>query len=178
MTIKHLYPPKLEEFIKENTCYIPRLIRFDEHLKMYHRYWRISQSEYFKVYQIYDVEGDEYYSVKYMENLTGELSFPIDKNNIYELLYDRRLIGEVPFIINNRISYSGAEIRFWFFIKKIDLDSRRFNGFWSYLDPLSKSAISDDKYYYLFGRDIDGEFRDCKVSLDRIKEQKRLGKEN
>jgi hypothetical protein len=123
------------------------------------------------VQQIYFVDDIEYYSVKYPKSLFGEFSFPVNKNTC-ELYIDKNNISSISNIINSNISYSGAEIRYWFFIKNIDLSSNAYNGFWSFIDPDSKSLISDDKFYFLKAIYKDGKYIKCRISLDREKEEK------
>ena len=61
---RDIYPPKLEEYIRKNK-FIPRKIRKNEHLKMYHRYWLEDYNDIVKVEDIFFTSGVEYYSVKY-----------------------------------------------------------------------------------------------------------------
>ena len=168
--IKHIYPDKLEKFImEENHLYIPRKIKINEHLKKFKRYWSSFSDLYFKVEEIYFANDIEYYSVKYPNLLFGSISYPLNHEFTFELMIDKNNIANMDNIINTKISLSGAEIKFWFFIKKIDMNSDKYSGFWSFIDPNSKSLISDDKYYFLYASYNNEIYKDCKVSLDRSK---------
>lgn len=165
-----IYSDKLEKFLREeNHQYIPRKIKSNENLKIYKRYWDAFSDTYYKIEKIYNVEDVEYYSVKYLDSMFGEISFPVDFDYTYELMVDKNNLDKID-IINNKISYSGAEIKYWFFINNIDLGSEIYNKFWPFIDPNSKSVISDDKYYFIFATlNKKGQYRDCKVSLDKYK---------
>ena len=164
---KHIYPEKLEEFIKEGHNYIPRKLKFREHLKLFKRYWLCYSDSYLKVDQIYNIENVEYYSVKFPNSLFGQISYPLDEDSTFELMLDSNNVENVDNIINTKVSYSGAEIKFWFFIKNIDMNSEKYCGFWSFIEPNSKSVISDDKYYFLYAFYSNDIYKKCKVSLDR-----------
>lgn len=168
--MRNLYPEKLEKFILAGNIYIPRKIKQDEHLKLYKRYWLVQDDEYLKVDQVYSVEDQEYYSVKYLNGLYGEISFPLNHNFTYELFCDKKNVTNMETILNQRYSFTGAEIKFWFFIHNIDLEEEMYNGFISFLDPDSKSLIADDKHYFLKAKLDEGIYKDCKIFLDREKE--------
>ena len=61
---RFIYPPKLEEYIRKNK-YIPRKVRDNEHLKLYHRYWLEDYNEVVKVDDIFITRYVEYYSIRY-----------------------------------------------------------------------------------------------------------------
>ena len=172
-----IYPEKLKEYIlseESNIDYIPRHIKFNEHLRLYRRYFvTCFGDDCIKVDEIYDVEGVEYYFVKYPNSLYGTISFPLDNNYTYELLIDKKDIKNIDNIINTKVSYTGAEIKYWFFIHNIDLSSEKYIGFWSFLNPNSKNVISDDKYYFVKSiKEENGIYIDCRISLDKSKEQR------
>lgn len=165
---RFIFSKQLSDIVLENH-YIPRKIKHNEHFKQYHRYWSSFSEVYCKVLDIYFIKNIEYYSVKLQNSLFSELSYPLPDDYIFELLVDYKDL-EHSWIINNFKlgSLTGAEIRYWFFIKDIDLNDPEYDGFWSYLDYTSKSSISDDKYYFV--KMIDTESgRKFKISLDRYK---------
>lgn len=174
---QRIYPEKLREYIlseESQIDYIPRHIKFNEHLRLYRRYWvKYFDDECIKVDEIYEIEGVEYYYVKHPNSLYDTITYPLDCNYTYELLIDKKDIKNIDNIINTKISYTGAEIKYWFFIHNIDLSSEKYIGFWSFLNPNSKNVISDDKYYFVKSYEQEnGIHIDCRVSLDKLKEQR------
>lgn len=166
--IRNIYPEKLSNLIGyNNNSYIPRKLKIDERLRLYKRYWTSYSNDCFKVDKVYFIDGIEYYSVKYSNLLHGEISFPVDSDYIYELHTDRNNIKSINNIINTKASFLGSEIKYWFHVNNIDLSSIKYSGFWSFLDPNSKSVISDNKYYFLFASYDNDIYSDCKISLDR-----------
>ena len=133
----------------------------------------MERGESFKVQQAYQVNGRDYYTVKYIpDNLFGEISYPLDSDTTYELYTDKVGLAEIPSIINTKISYSGAEIRKWFFLHNSETSGPRFDGFWAFLNLNSLCSISDNKYYFLYAIDCnDGIYRKCKVSTDYSKSE-------
>lgn len=169
-----IYPEKLEEYLVKYP-YVSRKIREDEHLKQHHRYWLVYSDVNIKVQEVYQVFDREYYTIRYPESLFGTKSFPCEE--CYELLVDRSDIIGIENIINDRTSYSGAQIKYWFFTHQEYLYDKKYEGFLSFIDISSKNVIADDKYYFLSGKDINNIFKECKVILDKSKEIKRLRRE-
>lgn len=165
---KHIYPKQLEELL-EGTNYIPRKLKLGENLKQYHRYWSSFFDVFFKVMQIYHVEKTEYYSVKFPNLLFGEISFPVDYNYMYELMVDYHNIKDIENIINHSESFTGAEIRYWFYINKINLNDPKYRAFYPFLNPESKSGILDDKHYFICATQINNAYTNCKVKIDKSK---------
>lgn len=164
----HLYPSDLEKYLsKKDYIYIPRQLKQDEGLKIYKRYWSIYESINYKVDQIFtDKNNIEYYNVKYSGLFFGTITYPV--KDTYELMIDKNNIKSLDNIINTNRMYSGAEIKFWFYIKN-NLNSEKFNGFLSFLDPNSKNQISDNKMYYLYANEQNGIYKDCKISTYKAK---------
>lgn len=168
-----IYPEKLELFLMNNTHYLPRQVTSREHLKRYHRYWLTLSEEYIKVKDIYLVKDTEYYTVKYSKSLFGSLSYPVEEIG-YELLIDKINLHNVKEIVNTKTSYSGAQIKYWFFIHREELDHLKYEGFLPFLDPMSESKISDDKYYFLYAKNCNNIYKNCKILLNRAKEIKQV----
>lgn len=161
----NIYPKKLIEFLNSTSNkYIPKKINKYDRLKLYRKYWTSFNDLFFKVMNIYDVDGIEYYSVKYKDMLNGEISYPISDDNIYELIIDRKHLDQIN-IINNKKAYSGADIKYWFFIHNIDLDSPKYRNFIQFIYPNSNSCICDHKYYRVFANRINNIYVDCKIKL-------------
>lgn len=162
-----IYPMKLTKLLeKENLSYIPRKVTEKEYLKRYCRYWQSEYSGYFKIYDIYHIKKNEYYSVKYNDGLYAELPYPVD-GTLYELLIDQNHIQNIDQIINSSTSYTGYEIRYWFWKHHINLNSPKYRGFSSFIYPNSKSTILEDKYYFIIGKELNGKYKNCKVIVDK-----------
>ena len=114
---RSIYPPKLEEYIRKNK-YIPRKVRDNEHLKLYHRYWLEDYNEVVKVDDIFTVRCVEHYSIR-CKSMVSCIPAPVPKYT-YELLHNKEHIEKVD-LINSEKSYTGAEIKYWFLMNNIDL---------------------------------------------------------
>ena len=161
---RSIYPPKLEEYIRKNK-YIPRKVRDNEHLKLYHRYWLEDYNEVVKVDDIFIVRCVEYYSIR-CKSMVSCIPAPVPKYT-YELLHNKEHIEKVD-LINSEKSYTGAEIKYWFLMNNIDLEfGSQYAGFWSFLNPCSKTLLIDNKFYYV-SYNIERKQK-CQVILDKTK---------
>ena len=161
---RSIYPPKLEEYIKSSR-YIPRKIRKNEHLKIYHRYWLNDYNDAAKVDDIFTENHIEYYSIKY-NNMYGCISNPVSVDT-YELLYNKNEIEKIN-IINSSKSYTGAEIKYWFWMNNIDISiNSKYSGFWSFLNQNSSNILIDNKYYFVSYNK--NRRQKCQMILDKYK---------
>ena len=161
---RSIYPPKLEEYIRKNK-YIPRKVRDNEHLKLYHRYWLEDYNEVVKVDDIFMVRCIEYYSIR-CKSMVSCIPAPVPKYT-YELLHNKECIEKVD-LINSEKSYTGAEIKYWFLMNNIDLEfGSQYAGFWSFLNPCSKNLLIDNKFYYV-SYNIERKQK-CQIILDKTK---------
>lgn len=141
-----IYPKKLTDYIK-SFKYIPRKVKSEEHLKIYHRYWLEDFNEVVKVIDLFLLDGVEYYCIKY-NNMNACISGPIP-DGTYELLHNKDNIEEKD-MINSSESFTGAEIKYWFLYNEIDMStSSKYSGFWSFLNPESNNLLIDNKYYFV-----------------------------
>lgn len=162
---KHIYSEALEEEII-NTHYIPRKFRPNEKLKLYHKYWIPEFGGTIKVHEIEYISGVPYYFIKFSKNMSANITYPVMYSEMYELLHNYDNI-EKENIINSSKSYSGAEIKFWFIVNKIDFDDPIYRGFWSFLDDTSMSVVADNKYYFVkYNPNLRQKF---KISVDKSK---------
>ena len=145
-----IYSSELEEYIKDSKKYIPRKLKGFEHLKPYHRYW----SPEFGAFKVRDTSYDsgvEFFYITYCNDTKqAVLSYPI--SNIlecYELLKNYKHIEEYS-VINNRImSFTGAEIRYWFILNNVDFtDIENYSGFLPYLEYGRKDSLKDSLEYH------------------------------
>ena len=80
-------------------------------------------------------------------------------------------------IINSPILYTGAEIRYWFFINNIDFFNEKYRGFWEYVDTFSPNKVIDKEKYFISGVYEDGIYNNCKLIREKPKPIKKLTKE-
>lgn len=145
--MKHIYPKELEkEIIKSK--YIPRKFQRNERMKLYHKYWVPLYEGVVKVDDIMMIDNVEYYFIKYSNKMVGCTTYPLYYNDAYELLHNYDSI-EKDQIINSNKSYSGAEIKFWFILNRINFDNSKYKGFWPFVNPYSMNVIADNKYYFV-----------------------------
>lgn len=162
---KHIYSEALEEEII-NTKYIPRKFKENEKLKLYHKYWIPEFGGTIKVHEIEYINGIPYYFIKFNKNMSANITYPCNYIDMYELLHNYDNI-ENENIINSSKSYSGAEIKFWFIVNKINFNDYRYKGFWSFVDDTSMSVVADNKYYFVkYNPNLRQKF---KISLDKSK---------
>ena len=112
----NIYSPELEQIIAEYH-YIPRMFRYKEKFKLYHKYWIPEfTNTVIKVIDISFIDDIEYYFIKYDDGkMYGCIPYPIEYNVVYELLHNYDNLEDQN-IVNSDISYTGAEIRYWFII--------------------------------------------------------------
>lgn len=160
-----IYPPKLEEYIKKNKN-IPRKMHDDEHLKLFHKYWLDEFDDVVKVTEVFNAKGVEYYSIRH-KSMDSCTSYPVP-DAIYELLHNNDHIEEID-IINTDVSYTGAEIKYWFIMSELDVmnPGNKYYGFWSFLNPHSMNVLVDNKSYYVSYDKA--RKQKCQVILDRSK---------
>ena len=71
-------------------------------------------------------------------------------------------------LINSEKSYTGAEIKYWFLMNNIDLEfGSQYAGFWSFLNPCSKTLLIDNKFYYV-SYNVERKQK-CQIILDKTK---------
>lgn len=145
--IRSIYPNPLVDIIKQHR-YIPRKLREGEKLRANHRYWLPYYNGIIKIQEVTKINEIDYYFLTFDNKFNAAIPCPLEVVGGYELLYNFNNIDLVD-MINDHKSYTGAEIKFWFVIKNIDLNDGKYAGFWSYLDPRSGNTLIDNKRYYL-----------------------------
>jgi hypothetical protein len=164
-----IYDEDIEELLRsKNYIYFPRKLKKHDHLKLYKKYYSTFSNTYFKVHQIYYTENTEYYSIKYLDTrLFAEISYPYELDYLYELLTDRKDIIHIPNIINTDISYTGAEIKLWFFYQQEQHKFSKYYKFKPLIDKNSDSVICDEKYYFVYAdKSLEGNYYNCRILLD------------
>jgi len=149
--INRIYPEKLELFLSDYPDYIPYPYTKYDQLKLYRRYYT-EDDQIIKILEIYDILDTTYYYMKINNSLQAVIPYPV--NDIkYELipLYNEELPNEK--IINSDQWYTGAEIKYWFFINKIDLNSTKYSDLKPYLYINGNCELNDiNMYKILYNR--------------------------
>lgn len=145
-----IYPSQVQNIILLKTfkSYVPKKLNNKEHLKLFHKYFSLEEKSPFKVEKVYEINGIEYYSIKYILNHQYALiSYPVDVNSYYELILDRNKLNEIDIINDSSLFLYGSEIKYWFFINNIDLDNKKYIGFRTFILYNHNNTISDSKQY-------------------------------
>ena len=138
-----IYPDNLGDFLFKYPEYIPYKFEEGTELKLYRRYYS-SDNDIFKVLKIYQYFGVEYYDIVINNAMQAVLSYPVS-NISYELVPDHKDIKNKN-IINDNEWYTGAEIRYWFFVNRINID-RRYPEYKQYIYLNGKSEMKDTGLY-------------------------------
>lgn len=161
---KRIYPKSISDFLKENTQYIPKQIRYPSEIKQFAKFIASEQGIGFKIEEIIEVNKHDYYQVRFLDN-NRQAVLPYEETfHYYELLTDKINMYNINNIINSTTPYYGSEIKYWFFINNIDLDSEKYREF----KPIildSNRSISDRKVYFLFANYINGSYTNCRAEL-------------
>lgn len=140
-----IYPKELEERVRSSKKFIPRLLRNNERLKLFHKYFCLSYGV-FKVYDIQHTSHNEYYHIrfkKYGTDMQAVITLPIE-DNCYELLRNYDSIENMNILNNDERLFTGAELKFWFIVNNISNKDKRYK---SYKKSLIK--IDDTSKYYV-----------------------------
>ena len=141
-----IYPQNLSKFIKSN-YYIPKKLRYKSEIKQFAKYYCLEQSLGFKVEEVIEVSDQTYYQIRILDN-NRQAVIPYEENfTYYELLTDRLDIKHTDSIINTNTKYFGSEIKYWFFIHKINLEDPCYKGFIPIISKNGKHLISDKRMY-------------------------------
>ena len=98
----------------------------------------------------------------------GDFIIKRDKEKIYK-----------KSIINSQVSYTGAEIIYWFFMNNIKSFNKKYNGFWKFVDRYSKHRVNDyDKYFLVADKDKRGNYIRCRAIKDDTVTEEELDKVN
>ena len=113
--------------------------------------------------------------VKYSENGKLEIAYIITDNNMYSVITtdlctddlllekDKKNIYKSN-IFNTNIPYTGAEIKYWFFVNNIDCFNQKYINFWKFVDRFSEYCLDDKKKYRCYAnQDLEGNLINCRV---------------
>lgn len=102
--------------------------------------------------------------VKWSDGFYGNFCSNLDLYADYIMEYDDDGIYKEVDIVNKDTIYTGAEIKYWFYINDITVLNHRYAGFMSFFDPKSKHKINPYlKYRLVADIDEDGSYINCKM---------------
>lgn len=132
---------------------------------------------YFSTYydQLFKVISVEYKNNKldhaYIKSDEGYYSWIVTELSDWDVQIKRdyKNIAKGP-IINTNLSYTGAEIMYWFFVNEISEFNKKYRGFWKYVDISSKGRLDEKTRYFIRG-EINGKgiYTNCVISIDYSK---------
>ena len=126
---------------------------------------------------VYDQKRLDYIIYRTNDGLRGTLTNPLTFGEDYIIKWDQNEVYKVDDIVNTDISYTGAEIAYWFFMNDIDIHNQKYKDFWGYVDTFSKHRIDDKKRYCLKAAKYNPEkYTRCRIVADE-KEMLRIQKE-
>jgi len=145
---------KLEDLIRDKKI-IPHKVMPREKFIVGEKYYD-GFSRY--IYKVLSVEYNEDGTFEGVQIKTDEgnycwIASELDPSSDYYITYDIYNICNIE-IINNKHIYSGAEIRYWFFINNITVMNRKYACFWPYIDPTNPGSI-DDAFTYILSASTD-----------------------
>lgn len=127
--------------------YIPYHIKENEKYRENKNYFNYYWNMCFKVVEAHYKSNNEleYIYVKCRDHTYHVISSDLYYQD-YLLIKDIKKIYEED-IINSTKIYTGAEIIYWFYINKIDLEDKKFCGFSKFVSSKSNFRLSDENKY-------------------------------
>jgi hypothetical protein len=124
----------------------------------------------FKVLEVKYKQGNilEYAITKSDEGYSSYISTPPVPFEDYIIEHDTTDIVERD-IINSEKSYTGAEIRYWFFMNDITCFDPKYKYFWTYVDTYSNNRVADRQKYFLYAVLKNNVYTHCRVIKDNSK---------
>lgn len=157
---------KLETLIREKHL-IPYSLT---HVDRYERgkyYFDEFRGKLFKVlfvkyYYTGELEGAE---IKYEDGMGAYMCTDINPGYDYRTEKDINELYNKSDIVNDGNIYTGAEIKYWFFIRNISCFNKKYKDFWKLVDSYSIDQIADNKLYTLTGdKNHAGRYHNCKIT--------------
>ena len=135
-------------------------------------YYDSYYSSLFKVIDVKYKSGNvlDYAITKSDEGYNSYITTPLSSEDFIIDFDKSGLVKEN--IINSEKSYTGAEIRYWFFMNNIDCFNTKYRYFWTYVDTFSNNRISDKQKYFLYAGMRNDEYIHCRVIKDNNKNRK------
>jgi hypothetical protein len=170
--IVYSFDNSLEKLIKRKRI-IPYQVNPGDRFMKGKWYYDMFFGSLFKVIDVKYKSGNilEYAITKSDEGYSSYISTPLSPYEDYIIDHDINNIAEQD-IINTEKSYTGAEIRYWFFINNITCFDPKYRYFWAYVDTYSNNRVSDKQKYFLYAAIRNGVYTHCRVVKDCSKNKK------
>lgn len=156
----NIYPDNLEDFLYKYPEYIPYKFLENDNLKLYRRYYSTNH-DIFKVLEIFEYFGTEYYNILINNSMQAVIPYPV-KDILYELSPDYKDIKNKN-ILNDNSYYTGAEIKYWFFINGINFKKHFtdiFTDIEQYIILNGNNELNDFELYEI---EYSVKYRCCKI---------------
>lgn len=146
-----LFPQELNEVTDYNV--IPRLLRDNEELQLYRKYYFTDLKQKLKCMSIEKYDGYIFYFLS-NDNISNVMSYPITYE-CYTFTLDKYNIMSRD-IINDNQSYRGYQIKWWLYKHP----QYKYKFFREILP-----TVVDDYVYKLYGKYEHGKYVNCKIVL-------------
>lgn len=137
-------------------------------------YYDTYYNSLFKVTEVKYNSGNilDYAITKSDEGYSSYITSPLSPYEDYIIDFDTKDIATMN-IINSEKSFTGAEIRYWFFMNDINCFDPKYKYFWTYVDTYSNNKVADKQKYFLYAGLKNNVYTKCRVikDINRTKRQ-------
>lgn len=158
--------PALETYIKDKNV-IPYSMSPNDKMIRSKWYFDSAYGYLIKIIEVQYTNGMLDHAItRSIEGYQSYIITPLNYRSDYYIEFDAEKIFKKD-IINSESSYTGAEIRYWFFKNNITAFDKKYINFWKYVDSYSPDKIDDRmKYFIQASVDKEGNYIDCKFLKD------------
>ena len=171
--IVYSYDNSLERLIKRKRI-IPYQVNPGDKFIKGKWYYDTYYNSLFKVTEVRYNAGNilDYAITKSDEGYSSYITTPLSPYEDYIIDFDTKDIATMN-IINSERSFTGAEIRYWFFMNDINCFDPKYKYFWTYVDTYSNNKVADKQKYFLYAGLKNNVYTKCRVikDINRTKRQ-------
>ena len=148
---------------------IPYSVLPKQHYKENEWYYSTYYDQLFKVISV------EYKNNKldhaYIRSDEGYYSWIVTELSEYDVMLKKDIRDiAVSSIINSNISYTGAEIMYWFYVNGVTQFNKKYRSLWKYVDYSSRKRLDENTKYFIRGElSGKGYYINCTVDIDNSK---------
>ena len=172
--IVYSYDNSLERLIKRKRI-IPYQVNPGDKFIKGKWYYDTYYNSLFKVTEVKYNTGNilDYAITKSDEGYSSYITTPLSPYEDYIIDFDTKDIATMN-IINSEKSFTGAEIRYWFFMNDINCFDPKYKYFWTYVDTYSNNKVADKQKYFLYAGLKNNVYTKCRVIRDINKNKRQL----
>ena len=172
--IVYSYDNSLERLIKRKRI-IPYQVNPGDKFIKGKWYYDTYYNSLFKVTEVKYNTGNilDYAITKSDEGYSSYITTPLSPYEDYIIDFDTKDIATMN-IINSERSFTGAEIRYWFFMNDINCFDPKYKYFWTYVDTYSNNKVADKQKYFLYAGLKNNVYTKCRVIRDINKNKRQL----